>query len=97
MNAFLVEGRVVMSGNKHIIHVDDEPSFAKFFFEDSVHHHLESGRGVGQTEEHHHWFEEPFVGDEGCFPLIAIPNSYIVVSPSYIEFSEQSSASCFVD
>ena len=53
-----------------------------------VHESLEGHGGVGESEEHHGWFEEPLVGDEGGFPLVSILDSYIVVSPSNIEFGE---------
>src|SRR5712672_1293985 len=43
VDAFLVVGRVIVRGDQHIIHVDDEPSLMYFVLEDGVHHHLESG------------------------------------------------------
>ena len=43
---------------------------------------------VGESEEHHRGFEKSFVGNEGCLPLVAIFDSYIVVSPADVELSE---------
>jgi len=97
VDTFFMEGRVIMGCDEHIIHINDEPSFAEFFFEDGVHHHLKGGWGVGQAKEHHHWFEESFIGDEGRFPLVSVSDPYIVVSPSYVELGEKCSASSFVD
>jgi hypothetical protein len=47
---------------------------------------LKRGWGVGESEEHYHWFKKAFVGDEGCLPFISFFDPYIVVSPTYVEF-----------
>ncbi len=44
------------SVNGYIIHVDGYASFVDEVVEDCVHHCLEGSGGVGQTEEHDHWF-----------------------------------------
>ena len=74
--------------DKEIIHIDDEPSFGNHVTERVVHEPLEGGGGVGKPKEHDSGFEESFMGDEGRFPLVAIFDSYIVVSPSNVELSE---------
>ena len=71
MDAFPVVDWVVIHGDQHVIHVDDEPSFMHFFLEDGVHHHLEGGWQIGQSEEHHSGFEQPFVSDEGRLPFVS--------------------------
>ncbi len=39
-----------------VIHVDCHAPFVDKISEDSVHHHLECGRGVGKAKEHDHRF-----------------------------------------
>ena len=97
MNAFLVEDWVVVGGDEHVIHVDDEPTFAKFFFKNSVHHHLEGSRGVGHAEEHHHRFEESLVSNKCCLPLVSVSDSHVIIPPPYIEFSKEGSTPCLVN
>src|SRR5712675_1706828 len=63
-----------------------------FLLKDGVHHHLKGGWGVGQSKEHDRWFEQPFVSDEGCFPLVSLSDTNIIVSPSYVELSKQGSS-----
>jgi hypothetical protein len=58
---------------------------SQFFDEDRVHHRLEGSWGVSKAKEHDSWFEEAFVGDEGCLPLVLFLDTNIVVSPSYVE------------
>ena len=84
---FLVEGGVG-GVDEEIIHVDNEPSFGNHVTEGVVHEALESGGGVGKSEEHHGRFEKSFVGNEGCFPLVTVLDSYVVVSPPDVELSE---------
>src|SRR5712671_3674913 len=96
MDAFLVVSQVIVRGNQHIVHVDDEPSFVNFVLEDGVHHHLKGGWGICQPEEHDRWFKQSFIGDKGCFPLVSPSNADVVVSPSNVEFSEQSPGTGFV-
>jgi hypothetical protein len=59
-----------------------------FFPEYGVHHHLKGGGQIGETEEHHRWFEQSFGCKEGGFPFISILNTHVVVSPSYIKLGE---------
>ncbi len=36
--------------------------------------------------------QEPFGGEEGCFPLVAFFYADVVVSPSYVKFGEEGTA-----
>jgi len=65
--------------------------------EDHIHHHLEGSGGVSQSEEHNHWFEEPFGGEEGCFPFVTFFYADVVISPSYVELGEEGAAGKAVD
>ena len=84
---FFVEGSVG-GVDKEVVHVDDEPSFSDHVAKRVIHEALEGGGGVGKPEEHHSGFEEAFVGDEGCFPLVTVFDLYVVVPPPNVEFSE---------
>jgi len=66
---------------------------SNFSAEDHVHHHLEGGGGIGQPKEHDCWFEESFWGKERRFPFVSLFDTDIVVSPTYIEFSEEGATS----
>jgi hypothetical protein len=80
---------VQFSVNCDIIHVYREPSLGHFLTKDRVHHHLEGGRRIGETEEHDHVFKEPFWGEKGSFPFICLFNLNVVVSPSDVKLGEQ--------
>ena len=58
---------------------------------------LESGGGVGETEEHHCRFKESFVGNEGSFPLMPIFDLDIIVSPLDVELGEDFCPLEFID
>src|SRR5258708_72445 len=92
-----MEGRVIVGGYQHVVHVDYEPSFPEFFFEEGIHHHLEGGWRVSEAEEHHSRFEKAFVSNKCCLPFIAIFYSDVIVTPSNIELSEEGSCANFID
>jgi hypothetical protein len=69
----------------HVVHVDREPALGDFLPKDCVHHRLEGRQGVGEAEEHDHGFEQAFVGEEGCFPLVSILDLDVVVAPVVLD------------
>ena len=79
--------------DSYVIHVYGNASFIDEVVEYCVYHGLESGGGVGQTEEHDCWFVEPFVGDEGCFPWVLQFYQYFVVSLFDVETSKDGAVS----
>ncbi|SRR5258708_7822493 len=79
--SFCVDGQVV--------HIDGHPSLCDLPMEDHVHHHLEGGWGVGESEEHNCWLEEPLRSEECHFPFVSFLNVDIVIFPAYVEFSEE--------
>src|SRR5712672_595767 len=97
MNAFFVKDWVVVGGDEHIVHIDDEPSFSEFFFENGVHHHLKGCWRISQSEEHYHGSVEAFVGNDGCFAQVSVSNSHVVVPPAHIELSEEGATPGFID
>ncbi len=74
--------------DSYIVHVDGDTSFIDEVVEYSVHHGLEGGGGVGETEEHDCWFVESLIGDEGHLPLVFRFDEHLVVSPFDVETSE---------
>src|SRR5258708_39911847 len=86
---FFSFSRVLFCMNGKIIHIYQEPSLHHLFPEYSVHHHLESGRGICKTKEHDCRFEKPFWGKESCFPFISRFYVDVVVPPPYVKFGKQ--------
>ena len=68
-----------------IIHIDCHVPFIDEVLEDVIHHGLEGGWAVGEAKEHDQGFEEAPIHSEGGFPLVSFLDSYVVVSPTYIE------------
>ena len=83
--------------DKDVVHIDDDPSFAGFKYEEVVHHKLKGGRRVAESKKHYGGFKESFVGFEGRFPLISIFDTDIVISPSDVQFGEIFGAFEFVN
>ena len=81
----------VRGGNKEVVHVDNEPSLSDHVSEGVIHESLECGGGVTKTKEHDGRFEESFMDDEGCLPLVTVLDADVVVSPLNIEFDEVAS------
>jgi hypothetical protein len=50
---------------------------------------LKGGRAITEPEEHHRGFEKAERCDECTLPLVVFLDSDVIVSPPYIEFSEQ--------
>src|SRR6267154_584822 len=71
-----------------VIHIDYHIACSDLIAESGIHHGLESGRRIGESKEHNSGLEESSVRLEGCFPSISIFDTDIIISPSYIEFSE---------
>ena len=86
---FFSFSRFLLRVDGKIVHIDRHPSLGDFSAEDHIHHHLKGGRGIGQSKEHDCRFEEPFWGKERRFPFVSLFDTDIVVSPTYIEFSEE--------
>ena len=70
------------------LYVNDEPSFSNHILEGVIHELLEHCRGVSEFEEHYGWFKECFVGDKGSFPLVAVFDADVVVTPADVKLGE---------
>ena len=84
-------GLWIWEGKEEVVYIDNKPSFGNHVSEGVVHESLEYGGGVVKAKEHDCQFEESFVCDEGCLPLMAIFNADIIVPPLNIEFGEMMS------
>ena len=79
---------VIVRVDEKVIHVNDEPSFCNHIPERVGHEPLEGGRGVSHAKEHNSRFIKSLVGNEGGLPLVALIDTDIVISPSYIKLGE---------
>ena len=87
-SAFMM-GFFVRGEDKEVVHINDKPSFGDHVSERVIHESLKCGRRVGKSEEHHCWFKEALVRDEGSLPLVAIFDANVVVPPANIKLGEQ--------
>ena len=85
---FVVQVFEGVSADGKIVHVDNKPPFSDIVCEVEIHKCLEHRRRSTKSKKHHHWFKQSQGSDEGGFPLVALLNSNIVISPLYIELSE---------
>ena len=69
--------------------IDVDYAHIRHIVEDFIHHLLECGRRVTETEIHNKRFKGPFVRGKHSLPFIAFVNSHIVVSPSKIHLHEE--------
>ena len=52
--------------DQDIIEVHTYDAFSNQILEDVIHHHLEGGQGIGQSEKHHQGFEESPICTKSC-------------------------------
>ena len=74
--------------NEDVIHVADGLIAIDEGAEDVIHHCLEGGRRVAQSEEHDKGFKQSTVHGEGCLPLIPFLQSDIVETTAEVQGSE---------
>jgi hypothetical protein len=53
-----------------------------------IHYSLKGGRTIGETKVHHEWLKEASIFVEGFFPLIALLDMDIIISPVHVELGE---------
>ena len=71
-----------------VIDIDGDLSGVDKVSEDVVHYRLERRGRVCQSKEHDCRFEKSSVRSECRFPFVSLFDSYVVVSPSYVQFRE---------
>ena len=72
----------------NVIDVDGDVSFCDEVSEYVIHHCLERGGGVGESEEHYCGFVQAMVSSKRRLPFISFFHSDVIVSPSDVEFCE---------
>ena len=55
--SFVMEGKIILGVDAHVIHVDLKPVFCDHIHTYVVHECLEHGGCVGEPKEHDGWFE----------------------------------------
>ena len=73
---------------KDIVHVDCHVALINEVFKNVIHHRLEGGRAVGEAEEHDKGLKEAPICLESGLPLVPLLDSFVVVSPTYIQLGE---------
>ena len=76
------------SENEYVVQVNHHNPFSYELLEDVIHHGLESGWAIGETEEHYQWFEETSVRSESSLPLVTFFHLNIIETPSDVQFGE---------
>src|SRR6266436_6805982 len=74
--------------NEYVVHIADGLIVVDEGVEDVVHHSLEGGRRVAQSEEHDEQLKEYLVHGEGCLPLISFFETDIVEAPVEVQGGE---------
>lgn len=87
------------SGCKHqdVVHVDDDMAAIDEVGKEVIHHCLEGGRGVSQSEEHDRRFEQPLVSLECRLPFVTFFDTDVIVPPSDVHFGKDASSTEFVE
>ncbi|KAF8229155.1 hypothetical protein L208DRAFT_1287910, partial [Tricholoma matsutake] len=83
--------------DEDVIQVDTDHSLHNEILKNVIHHHLECGRGVCESEKHRQGFEKPTICAKSGFPLVTPFHAHIVVPPSHVEFCKVRNAPMFVD
>src|ERR1700677_1877979 len=87
----------ILSKDEDVIYVDNDVSLVNEVLQDSIHHCLERGGRIGESEEHDRRFKAASISSEGGFPFISFFDSKIVITPPEIHFGEVFRTSEFVD
>ena len=74
--------------DEDVVEVNTDDTERDEVVEDFVHHGLEGGGAVGQSEVHDEGFEQAAVGAKRRFPLVAFADANVVVAPADVELRE---------
>jgi hypothetical protein len=83
--------------DEDVIQVDTDYTLDDKILENVIHHGLEGGWAVSETEEHHQRFEKSSVGVECSLPFITFLDADIVVPPADIKLGEVACTSKMID
>ena len=78
----------VVAEDQDIVQVDDDLVAPDEVAKDTVHHRLEGGRGVCQSEEHHCRLKEPSAAYEGGLVFVSFLDPDVVERPSDVKLGE---------
>ena len=78
----------ILTDDEDVIKVDDNMSLTDKLSQDLIHHPLEGGGQVAETEEHDSGFKQAPVGPGGGLPLVSFLDPHSVVSPLSIQLGE---------
>ena len=87
--SFMMEGKIILGVNAHVIHVNFEPFLHDHVCTYVIHECLEHRGGIGESEEHDCGFKQSQQGDECCLPLVLFPKSNVIIPPSDVELGEE--------
>jgi hypothetical protein len=73
-----------------VVHIPREDTSLNLWSELRVDHGLECSGQVGHAKEHNKRFEQSFRGEECGFPFVSVSYSDVIISPSDVEFGEES-------
>jgi hypothetical protein len=79
----------VLGENENVIEVYTHHTFHNEILENVIHHGLEDGGRVSESEKHHQRFVETVIGMKCCLPLITCLHLHILVPPPHIKLSEE--------
>ena len=79
----------ILGENEDVVHVDDNVSLVNEILQDGVHHRLERGGGIGESEEHDRRFKAASICSEGGFPFVSFFDSKIIITPPKVHFGEE--------
>src|ERR1700733_108125 len=74
--------------DEDVIEIDAYHALVNEVLEDVIHHGLEGRRGVGESKEHHQWFEQAMICAKCSLPFVALLHLHIVVPPSHVKLCE---------
>ena len=77
-----------VSEDQNVIHVNTDNTLHDEVMEDLIHHGLEGGRTVSETEVHYQRLEETMVCLECHLPFISFLDVDIVVAPADVQFGK---------
>jgi hypothetical protein len=86
-------GHARRRGNQDVVHIDEDLGAKEMVLvdgtlEDAVHHALEHGRRISQTEEHNVRHEDAKLRLKGSFMAVFPSNANIIVSLTHIELGK---------
>src|SRR3981189_3261653 len=74
--------------NEDVVHIHDNNATSDEISKKMIHHSLERSWRIGESKEHHQGFEKAFVCDKSGLPFVTFFNSYVVITPTYVQLGK---------